>query len=84
MSVADIKSNIINEISSLDDILKLEKITKILGIGMPKNDIYVFSEEQLNILNESREQYRNGNFLTDVEAENDIQKWLKDEENSLV
>lgn len=46
MSVAEIKTNIINEISSLDDILKLEKITKILGIDMPKKDIYVFSDEQ--------------------------------------
>jgi hypothetical protein len=80
MNVAEIKSNIINEISSLDDILKLEKITKILGIGMPKKDIYVFSEEQQNRVNESIAQYESGNFMTDEEAEKDIQKWFDEQE----
>ncbi len=84
MSVAEIKSNIINEISSLDDIVKLEKITKILGIDMPKKDIYVLTDEQLIIVNESSEQFRQGDYLTEEESEKDIQKWLKDEENRLV
>lgn len=77
MSVADIKSNIMNEISSLDDILKLEKITKILGIGMPKNDIYVFSEEQQKRIDLALKQVENGECVSDEEAEKEIQAWLE-------
>lgn len=77
MSVADIKSNIINEISSLDDILKLEKITKILGIGMPKNHIYVFSEEQQKRIDLALKQVENGECVSDEEAEKEIQAWLE-------
>jgi hypothetical protein len=77
MSVAEIKSNIINEISLLDDILKLEKITKILGIGMPKKDIYVFSEEQQKRIDLALKQAENGECISDEEAEKEIQAWLE-------
>jgi predicted subunit of tRNA(5-methylaminomethyl-2-thiouridylate) methyltransferase len=84
MNVAEIKSNIINKITSTEDLLMLEQITEILGISLPKKEIYVLTDEQLIIVNESSEQFRKGDFLTEEEAENDIQKWLKDEENRLV
>jgi hypothetical protein len=80
MSVAEIKSNIINEISLLDDILKLEKITKILGIGMPKKDIYVFSEEQQKRIDLALKQAENGECISDEEAEKEIQKWFDEQE----
>lgn len=84
MNVAEIKSNIINKITSTEDLLMLEQITEILGISLPNKEIYDLSDEQLIIVNESSEQYLKGNFLTEEEAEKDIQKWLKDEENRLV
>ncbi len=80
MSVAEIKSNIINEISSTEDLLKLEQITEILGIDKFKKEVYVFSEEQLKIVNESITQYEAGNFMTDEEAEKDLQKWFDEQE----
>lgn len=77
MSVAEIKSNIINEISSLDDLLKLEKITEILGIDMPKKDIYVFSEAQQRRIDLALKEVENGECIADEEAEKEIQTWLE-------
>lgn len=77
MSVAEIKSNIINEISSTEDLLKLEQITEILGIEMSKQEVHIFSESQkIRILN-SIKQVELGFVMTDEEAEKDIQKWLE-------
>lgn len=80
MSVAKIKSNIINEISTIDDLKKLEDLTEFLGIDMTKKEVYVFSEEQLKIVNESIAQYKAGNFMSDEEAEKDLQKWFEEQE----
>jgi hypothetical protein len=77
MSVAEIKSNIINEISSLEDVLILEKITKILGIGIPKKENYVFSEEQRKRIEKALKQAENGECISDEEAEKEIQAWLE-------
>ncbi len=77
MSVAEIKSNIINEISSTEDLLKLEQITEILGIKMSKQEVHIFSESQkIRILN-SIKQVELGLVMTEEEAEKDIQKWLE-------
>lgn len=77
MNVAEIKSNIINEISLIQDLKKLEDITKFLGIGMSKKEVHIFSDEQrLRILN-SLKHVENGNVMTNEEAEKDIQKWLE-------
>lgn len=80
MSVAEIKSNIINEITSTEDLFKLEQITEILGIKMPKEDVYIFSEEQQRRINIALKQVENGEFITAEEAEKDIQKWFKEQD----
>ncbi len=74
------KSNIINKISTIEDLKKLEYLTEYLGIGMTKKEVYVFSEEQLKIVNESIVQYEAGNFMTQEEAEKDLQKWFEEQE----
>ncbi len=77
MNVAEIKSNIINEISLIEDLKKLEDITEFLGINMTKKDVYIFSDlQRIKILN-SLKQIENGNVLTSEEAEKDIQKRLE-------
>jgi hypothetical protein len=77
MNVAEIKSNIINEISLIEDLKKLEDITEFLGIGMSKQEVHIFSSEQrIRILN-TLKQVENGNVITNEEAEKDIQKWLE-------
>ena len=66
-------------ISSIEDVSVLEKIKQFLK-NQTAEKVYVLSEDQLAILNESIQQFKNGQFLTEEEAEKDIEKWFKEEE----
>ena len=66
-------------VSSIEDVSVLEKIKQFLK-NQTAEKVYVLSEDQLAILNESIQQFKNGQFLTEEEAEKDIEKWFKEEE----
>ena len=80
MSVAEIKSNIINEILSTEDLLKLEQITEILGIKMSKKNVYIFSPERRIRIEKALKQVENGECISNEEAEKQIQKWFDEQE----
>lgn len=78
MSPTELKSAIIKKISLTDDVLILEQIRKILKVG----EYYIeearkFTPEQKMRIENSLEQYRNGYFLTNEEAEKDILEWIE-------
>ena len=80
MSVAEMRSNIINEISTIDDLKKLEDLTEFLGINMCKREVYVFSPEQRIRIEKALKQVENGECISDEKAENQIQKWFDEQE----
>lgn len=80
MSVAEIKSNIVNEISSINDLKKLEDLTEFLGINMSKKEVYVFSPEQRIRIEKALKQVENGECISNEEAEKQIQKWFDEQE----
>jgi hypothetical protein len=45
-----------------------------------KDKLYYFSEEQISVINKSIEEYKNGEFLTDEEAEIDLKEWFAKQE----
>ena len=79
MSTKELKMNLMRTISSIEDVSVLEKIKQFLK-NQTAEKVYILSEDQLAILNESIEQFTNGQFLTEEEAEKDIEKWFKEEE----
>ena len=79
MSTKELKMDLMRTISSIEDVSVLEKIKQFLK-NQTAEKVYVLSEDQLAILNESIEQFKNGQFLTEEEAEKDIEKWFKEEE----
>lgn len=79
MSTKELKMNLMRTISSIEDVSVLEKIKQFLK-NQTEEKVYILSEDQLAILNESIEQFTNGQFLTEEEAEKDIEKWFKEEE----
>lgn len=52
----------------------LDKIEKILNEGKIK-----FPQFIINEIENSREQYKKGEYLTEGEAEKDFEEWLKEE-----
>ena len=79
MSTKELKMDLMRTVSSIEDVSVLEKIKQFLK-NQNAEKVYVLSEDQLAILNESIEQFKNGQFLTEEEAEKDIEKWFKEEE----
>jgi predicted transcriptional regulator len=67
---------LIKKISSTTDERILQEVNRLLETGADE-DIYQLTPEQIAGIEESREQIKNGQFLTNEEANKEIQEWLK-------
>ena len=52
----------------------LEKIEKLLD-----EEVFILSDKQIIQIKEAKAEYLKGNFLTEEEANKDIEKWLEEE-----
>ncbi len=80
MNSSDLKIDLIKHISATENVDLLKEIKRLLSLEYSEQDVYTFTTDQLQRINESLEQYKQGKFLSQEEAEIDIQKWLKEEE----
>ena len=76
MNTSELKLDIIQKITELKEVRVIEEIKKLLDFEL--NDIYELSESQKNRVAEAREEYTNGNFLTEEEADKEIGQWLNE------
>jgi hypothetical protein len=67
---------LIQKISSTTDERILQEVNRLLETGADE-DIYQLTPEQIAGIEESKEQIKNGQFLTNEEANKEIQEWLK-------
>ena len=75
MSPIDLKEKLINKIHETDDNALLEDLSVLFELHEP-DTIYELSEEQKKKIKTAQEQIRFNQFLTDEEADKDIDKWL--------
>jgi len=68
------RKKILKERIDFSDEATLEKIEKLLD-----EEVFIFSDEQILQIKEARAEYLKGNFLTEDEANKDIDKWLEEE-----
>ena len=91
MTIAEEKLELIQKIIACNDINILMEIKAILladknQVAEPttsyekKEKVYVFNEWQQERIQKSIKQVENGEFLTEEEAEKDIQEWFKEQE----
>ena len=76
MSSAELKKLLIDKIQKTDDENVLEEAFRLLQMESEDIEAYKLSENQKNAINEARQQVKNGQFLTDDEANKDIDEWL--------
>ncbi|PJR03537.1 hypothetical protein [Avrilella dinanensis] len=76
MNTSELKLDIIQKITELKEVRVIEEIKKLLDFEL--NDIYELSESQKNRVAEAREEYTNGNFLNEEEADKEIDQWLNE------
>ena len=75
MSSADLKVQLINKIQETDDIALLEELSVLFELQEP-DSIYELNEDQKKNIKTAQEQIKSNQFLTDDEANKDIDQWL--------
>lgn len=80
MTSSDLKIDLIKHISASENLNLLKEIKRLLLLENTENDVYKFSQEQLQSVQEAMEEYKQGKIVTHEDAEIEIQKWLSEEE----
>lgn len=77
MSTQQLKRDIVNRLKEVDDDIILDEIYRILKLGVSTNEVFIFNEEQLTLLDARDKEIDYGNFLTDEDADKDFEEWLQ-------
>ncbi|MDQ6610666.1 MAG: hypothetical protein M3Y85_12685 [Bacteroidota bacterium] len=78
MSTIELRKRLIEKIQSTDDEHLLEEAYRLLQSASDDTGIYQLNEGQKAAINEGRQQIREGNHLTDKDANNEIDEWLNE------
>ena len=78
MDKATFKQNLIKEIQATDNNEVLEAIYRLLALDSDEFKFINLSEEEKQSINKGREDIKNGNALTEEQANNEIDEWLKE------
>ncbi|MEO5912467.1 MAG: hypothetical protein ABIP95_16395 [Pelobium sp.] len=76
MDTLELKKKLINEVNLVKDRDLLEELYSFLNLGNKLEKIYQLNIEQKNAIDEARKQVDNGDYLTNDDANSEIDKWL--------
>jgi hypothetical protein len=77
MSGVELKEKLINSINKTGNEELLHEVYRLLEIENEDIEVYKLSDEQRMAISLSQEQIKNGEFVTNQEADNEIEEWLK-------
>lgn len=76
MSTVELRKRLIDKIQTTKDERILEEAYRLLEIETEDIEIYKLNDDQKKAINEARQQIKNGQFLTDEQANKEIDEWL--------
>lgn len=76
MPTTNLKEKLIDKIRKTDDEALLEEISNLIELQEP-DSIYVLNSHQKKAIEEAKDQISKGEFLSNEEADNTIDEWLK-------
>jgi hypothetical protein len=76
MSTVELRKKLIETIQKTNNPILLEEAYRLLAIEPEDIEIYKLSDDQRKAVIEGRNQIKNGQFLTDEQANNEIDEWL--------
>jgi hypothetical protein len=76
MKTIEIKKKLINEINLSKNKGLLEEFYRFLNLENEIQETYKLNTEQKSAIAEAREQIENGDYLTNEQANQDIEEWL--------
>ena len=77
MSTPELKKRLIDKIRRTKDPAILEEAYRLLEIETEDLGIYNLTDDQKSAIEEAQKQIKEGKFLTDDQANKDIDEWLK-------
>lgn len=77
-SELQLKLDIISRITELKEVRVIKEIKKLLDFEL-EDTLYELSTDQENRVAEARKEYKNGDYITNEEAEDEIDQWLKED-----
>lgn len=78
MKTMEIKKKLINEINISKNKNLLEEFYRFLNLENEIQETYKLNREQNSAVAEAREQIKNGDYLTNEQANQEIDEWLKE------
>jgi hypothetical protein len=76
MTAKELKKKLIHKIDLSENNELLEEMYRLIVNEETDTNIYELSEQQLKAVEEGQLQYKNGEFLTEEQADKDIEEWL--------
>jgi len=77
MSTVELRKRLIEKIQKTQDQRILEEAFRLLELETAEDiEIYRLNDDQKIAINEAREQITNGQFLTEEQANKEIDEWL--------
>ena len=77
MSTAELKIDIISRIANVNEPHIIEEISKFIDFEINTNT-YQLSPQQIQRVSEAKNEYATGKFLTEEQANAEVDKWLND------
>ena len=75
MATLELKKYLVSKINQIDDDLILNEIVQL--IDKKESTVYQLSEEQINLVNEAKEQFKNGDYIDQDEMDRRVEAWKK-------
>jgi len=77
MTVVELKEKLIAKINSTNDVELLDELSWIIDVEEPSSEPYKMSQGEIDAVREGLEQIKNGQYVSDEEANSQIEEWLK-------
>jgi hypothetical protein len=76
MTVIELRKKLIGKINRIKNDKILEEIYRLIENEETDLDVYLLSTDQKNAIAEAQQQIKNGDYLTDEQADKEIDEWL--------
>ena len=75
--MSSLKEKLIRKIQKTEDRNILEEVYRLLEIDFDDQSTYTLSNEQKFAIQEARDQIKKGQFLSEEQANQQVEEWLK-------
>ena len=72
-----LKEKVISEIQKLDNENLIAEIYELLKHESEDPEVYILNPEQMAAVDEAQAQIKKGQYLTDAQAQQNFEEWLK-------